>query len=422
LIMQSTDTMSSGQTLTPWQKRQFLLLLATTLLSSTALGSLLPMLPFLILDRGGSPSIVTLLVASFYLANFFAAPVVGRLSDRIGRRFLVQATLLGTAVACTGMMLSTSLLALFVFRILSGVTSTTSGVIQAYATDGLPKLLHIKRISLLAAVGGTGLLVGPMVGGAVGYWVAPAKYAMTVFLLSTLLLLVAALLAYFAMPANNKIETSPAPKASGTAASQKFSWFSDLPPQGKAALVVTFVSAFAFGVMLSITALYTNAAFSWTYKEVGWLLGACALANIAVRFGPAVRIEQKFGPIRTIIGASLITAALFLSLPLSASSVIPFVSLYILFCMFVSILLVVSAAEVSKSAPAQHRGKSMGLNNASYALGVSLSAGSSGLLFQFVNHNFPYIVSGLLLVAGCLGYIYLAKPPSLRAQTASNRG
>ncbi len=111
-------------------------LLLIVCINFVGVGALIPILPYTILESMGQPaSVMTLLLASFALAMFVANPILGRLSDHIGRRRVLFFSLALTGVAHFWFAMSDQLWQLFLARILAGIGSGNTGVIQAMITD-----------------------------------------------------------------------------------------------------------------------------------------------------------------------------------------------------------------------------------------------------------------------------------------------
>lgn len=128
-------------------------------------GILIPIIPLYAEHFGASEFVVGLLVASYALMQFLFAPILGRVSDRYGRRPVLLASIAGNAVAYALFGLAGSIAGLFVARLLSGTMAGNVAVAQAYVGDILPRERRAKGFGVLGAAFGLGLVFGPALGG-----------------------------------------------------------------------------------------------------------------------------------------------------------------------------------------------------------------------------------------------------------------
>src|SRR5258708_6821141 len=104
-----------------------------------------------------------LLVAAFSFAQFLAAPLWGRVSDRVGRKPVLFVSILGTAVGFVMMGLAGSLMMLFIARIVDGAAGGNIGTAQAYVADISTKEERSKAMGIIGAAFGIGFMFGPAI-------------------------------------------------------------------------------------------------------------------------------------------------------------------------------------------------------------------------------------------------------------------
>jgi MFS family permease len=157
-------------------RRALAAVVAVVFLDLVGFGIVIPILPFYVRSFGVSDVFIGLLAASYSFAQFVAAPALGRLSDRRGRRPVIVLTLLGSAlawvvfglagevgaVAGVGLGVAT----LFASRLLAGAMGGNLAVAQAYVADVTPRERRAGALGLLAASFSLGFVVGPALGGA----------------------------------------------------------------------------------------------------------------------------------------------------------------------------------------------------------------------------------------------------------------
>ncbi len=139
----------------------------TVFLDVFGFGIVLPSLPFFVIDRVGEHGgWIGGLVASYSIAQFLGAPVLGRLSDRHGRRPVLIFSLLGSAVALVATAYADSLFTLLLARAVGGLFAGSIGAAQAYVADVTTQENRAKYMGLLGASIGTGFVFGPVAGSA----------------------------------------------------------------------------------------------------------------------------------------------------------------------------------------------------------------------------------------------------------------
>ncbi|MCL1597601.1 MAG: MFS transporter, partial [Actinomycetia bacterium] len=125
-------------------------------------GMILPILPIYAQKQFGlSPIAITLLVSSFFAAQFIAGPFLGRLSDRVGRVPVLVFSQIGTVVAFAAFGLAWAPWVLFAARVFDGLTGGNIVVAQAYITDVTPRENRAQALGLIAAMFGLGFMIGP---------------------------------------------------------------------------------------------------------------------------------------------------------------------------------------------------------------------------------------------------------------------
>ncbi len=128
-------------------------------------GIVVPLLPLYARRLGAGPESVGLLLAAFSAAQFVCAPLLGRLSDRVGRKPVLIVSLAGTAAASLLTGVAGSLWLLLVARVLDGASGGSVAVAQASATDLVGPEERVRVFGLLGAAYGVGFVIGPAIGG-----------------------------------------------------------------------------------------------------------------------------------------------------------------------------------------------------------------------------------------------------------------
>jgi DHA1 family tetracycline resistance protein-like MFS transporter len=183
--------------LAPWRDdtRPLLIIFLTIFVNLIGFGIIIPLLPFYAETFGASPIVIGLLFAVFSLCQLVAAPALGDLSDRYGRRPILLFSLLGTVVSFVMLALAHSIVMLFLARIVDGLSGGNISTARAYVADVTEPKDRAPAYGLIGAAFGLGFIMGPALSGVLAQvsitapiWAAAA------------LTLVAAAMAWFWLP------------------------------------------------------------------------------------------------------------------------------------------------------------------------------------------------------------------------------
>jgi len=127
-------------------------------------GIILPLLPFHTERLGGTGLWVGAVLTAYAAAQFIAAPVLGALSDRFGRRPMLLASLAGSAVSLALTGVAGSLVTLLAARVVAGMFGGAIAVGQAYVVDLTDPPERTKALGMVGASIGMGFVLGPAIG------------------------------------------------------------------------------------------------------------------------------------------------------------------------------------------------------------------------------------------------------------------
>lgn len=150
---------------TQQQRASLATVFAIVFVDLVGFGIMLPILPFYAERFGASPLTVGLLVGVYSAMQLLFAPVLGKLSDRFGRRPILLVSIIGTAIGFLVMGFAQSLAMLFAARIIDGITGGNISTAMAYIADVTPPEHRSRRMGLIGAAFGMGLIFGPAIGG-----------------------------------------------------------------------------------------------------------------------------------------------------------------------------------------------------------------------------------------------------------------
>lgn len=159
------------------------------LINALSYGTIIPLLYPYSARFGITPISLSFLFASYSLFQFLATPIIGRLSDRYGRKPLLLISIFGTAVSLALFASAQSITMLFIARILDGITGGNISVAQAMIADKVEGKERAKAFGMLGAAFGFGFLIGPALGGVLSQLslTAPFWFASGIALFATIL-------------------------------------------------------------------------------------------------------------------------------------------------------------------------------------------------------------------------------------------
>ncbi len=229
---------------------------------------ILPLLPYYAETFGASPFMIGLLTASYAAAQFLGAPLMGRLSDRFGRRPVLIVSIAGTLVGFIMLALANNLFMLFASRIVDGITGGNITVAQAYITDVTDRQNRAKGLGMIGAAFGLGFIFGPAVGGLLSQF----GYAVPAMLAAALSFINLGLVTLW-------LPESLTPEKRAAIAQNKRSTFSlqamlkalSRPVVGPL-LHTRFFFGLAFSMFQTVFALYGQARFGINATSTGFIL------------------------------------------------------------------------------------------------------------------------------------------------------
>lgn len=259
-------------------KNAFFFVIVAVMLNMVAFGIIMPVMPALLEELTGKPAEEAvlqgvMLAATFAVANFFAMPILGGLSDCYGRRPVLLASIAMLSVDLIIMGIAPTLAFLFVGRFLGGMFSATYSVANAYIADVTEPEERGRAFGMVGAAFGIGFIMGPVIGGILGDMntrlpffvaagVAALNFAYGVFVLPE------------SLPAQDRRPFSLA-RANPFGAIKHFR---KLPKVGLFILAIGLYQI-AHAVYPATWNYHGAIRYGWSPAEIGWSLGAVGLGT-----------------------------------------------------------------------------------------------------------------------------------------------
>ncbi|MEJ2272611.1 MAG: MFS transporter [Candidatus Bathyarchaeota archaeon] len=338
----------------------------------------LPIIPFLGLSFGLTPSQIGLIISVFSICQLFASPITGKLSDHFGRKPLFILSQISTFVGFIILGFATTTILLIVARLIDGLLGSNMTVSQAYITDiTLPK--HRTRVyGYSSGVFGAGLIFGPVIGGVLSRinYSIPMFFAAAISLISIVLVIL--FLPETIPKKDNKISLS----------------FNDVFPINdikhfvrthhiRNSLLMFFTYNIAFFIFISNISLLAEAQFHATADQVSFYMAWIGVIRVAIQTVLIARILRFFGEKRALITGVFAMIISMVTLAFSAEYLIVFVPLiFLAYGTGMSRPLLTS--KLTNSVTQKETGAILGVNNSLVSVAQIVSPILGGFIIEYL--------------------------------------
>jgi multidrug resistance protein len=354
----------------------------------------LPLLPYYAERLGGTPFLVGALVSTFALAQLASAPLWGRLSDRYGRRPMILAGLLISAVSYVLFETASTVALLFISRFVQGAAGGTVGVVQAYVSDSVPSEDRAKALGWLTAATSAGVMLGPAIGSlAAAYGFIGPGY------LAAILCVLNFLFGLWWLPESDRGKEARQTDTRPKGATREAMVDVLAHPRGSVGSMVWIyaLGMMAFMAMNGVLALFLERRFGITEETIGWFFVYVGAASLVMRTLVLGRAVRRFGEIQVLRAGSLFMAIALATVPF-ARNVWEF-SLAVLFMPIgTALLFPATTSQVSKRANPSQTGLILGVQQSFGGIARMIGPLWAGALFQSLGISSPFWVAAGLMV------------------------
>ena len=287
-----------------------IVIFTTVFIDLVGFGIVIPVLPFYAEGTAfnATPRTVGLLFASYSIMQLIFSPILGRLSDKYGRRPVLLLSIIGTGIGFLVLGFATTIFMLFLGRILDGITGGNISTAQAYIADITTEENRAKGMGLIGAAFGLGFIFGPAIGGILSRWGIHVP-----FLFAAAMCFANALLLYFTLPETVTAD-HPAKNLAG-ARSFRNVVSSLKQPRLAFVLIIYFLFIVAFSIMTTSFSLYTMFRFGYDAQHTGYLFAYVGLIAVIIQGGLIGRLVKRFGELPLVIFGALCFAISLFAVP-----------------------------------------------------------------------------------------------------------
>jgi MFS family permease len=389
----------------------------TLFLDLAGFGIILPVLPYYAESFGASATTVALLSTAFSLAQFLMSPVLGRISDRRGRRPVMLVSIAGSVFASLTLGFADALWIVFLARLVAGSSKANVSTAHAYVADITAPRDRARYMGLMGAALGMGFIFGPAIGGLLSTESMPTLP----FFVSAGLSAVNFLMAWRWLPETRFLRRDLGKERDlpNTKSAAPARGLADVIPRLQrpvlgGLIVVTFVFFLAFASMESTFALYNEHLLGWGARETGVYLTMVGTVMVITQGMLVGRIVDRLGEARTLLTGIVLSGAGLAALGamywvgewsgvgLGHGDDVTWLTLAMLLLSAIGIaggnglVSATMGALVSQVSASDEQGINMGLRESSASLARITGPVMAGPLFDHVNIGAPFLAGGLI--------------------------
>ncbi len=300
------------------KRQQHLLIFLTVLIDLIGFGILIPVIQPIANDLGAPVWIATLLMGVYSLMQFIFSPVLGRLSDRIGRVPVLVRSLWASvggylimSLAVSGMVPNmVGILLLFTARIITGIGGASISTAQSYLSDITAPEKRAGVMGMIGAAFGLGFMIGPVIGGSLTHLVgkpAPFLFAAGLSILNVFLM---ARRLPETLPPEKRGASRTSPSVFAVAAANRGTALPSL-------LLANFLIIGAFSTMTAAFVLFlqNHAAFQFNEMQIGYCFGFIGIVGVIIQGGIIRRIAKNNNEGRLALSGLILMVAAMIWLP-----------------------------------------------------------------------------------------------------------
>ncbi len=367
----------------------------TVFIDVTGFGIIIPLLPFYANEFQAGPTALGVLIASFAIMQFFFSPLLGKASDKQGRKPILLISLFISFISFTIFSFANSYLMLLFSRIIGGI-ATERAVAQAYIADVTDHKNRTKEMGKIGAALGAGFIIGPALGGILSTYgfSVPGYAAMSLTLINILFVI-----SFLPEPQRIKEKTMESiNKSSG--------YFRGLrdslrKPLLGPTLLILFIVTLAFSTIPVIVPLLSIDFFNFNSLELSYVFIYIGLIQIVMQGFLINRLSKRFGEEKLIALGPILMATGILLMPIFQNVAIFFLA---------NAVLAAGFGLINTSIPA-FLSKRISLNEQGSILGIAGSVASIanipgpliiGLIYSISGSFVPFLISAVMLIVAFL--------------------
>jgi MFS transporter, DHA1 family, tetracycline resistance protein len=352
-----------------------------------------------------SPQAISLLVSSFFVAQFIAGPFLGRLSDKRGRIPVLIVSQIGTAFSFLLLGITNSVWVLYFARIFDGITGGNIIVAQAYITDITPREKRAQSLGYIFAAFGLGFVFGPALGGVLAAIYGPRMP----FILAAIAALAIAVVTWFTLDETVTAEKREADERAQAPGLNLGAMLTNMP--FLLIMLIAFVGQFGLGLLQATFALYGEAVLFVGYTDeatnigIGLLLAVIGMTQVVTQIFILRRLLENYRESTLVVAGILVRM---IGLIIYASVASPFLGAFgsIFFALGMGIMMPPLQALATETVDDSVRGGVLGIFQSVTNFSTIISTAIGGVIFA-IGPTLPYWTGAVLSLVVLLPALFL---------------
>jgi MFS transporter, DHA1 family, tetracycline resistance protein len=379
------------------KKRALRIIFLIMLMDVVGMSIMFPVAPYIVQRYSSQALMVTMVTVIYAGAQFFPAPALGKISDRVGRRPVLLVSVFGSAIGYFIFGIGGALWVLFLGRLIDGITGGNISTASAYLIDISMPEERAKNFTLLGMAYGVGFILGPALGGMLGHWMLdlPAYTAGIIFLISTALV-------YFQLPESLTVGR----RATNRLSPSDFNPFASVafmmlkPGLGLILLIVALFN-FGFDGVNSVMGVFIKNKFDASPLTLGLLMVTIGIATAFVQAALMERSVKRHGEKRMALVGLLASV---IGWPLIALAPALWMLFPITFLQggITGFIWATTGAMAASHVAEHEQGQLAGVNVAVAGLMAMLGPLWAGAAYDQITPSAPFWVGSMLLILACL--------------------
>lgn len=385
-----------------------LIIFLTVFIDLIGFGIVFPIISYYAENKLMTGTQIGLFLGAYSLMQFIFAPLLGRWSDKIGRRPVLIMSLFGTAISYVLLGLANTFWLFLVSRLLDGISGSTISVAQAYIADITPPEERTKKMgAIIGAAHGLGFALGP----ALGAFLMQFNNPSLPYFIAGGIAGVNALAAIFLLPESLKVQVS-AHRVGFRTFSLGYLWSQITSPTIGLLLVVNAIVILAFSMMESTFSLLAKDLFHITAKNIYWVFFYLGILLTIVQGGLIRPLVKSFGEVRLITGGTLLMAVSLFLLPQNPT-------IWWIYLIMAGLAIGNGLAHpcltslISQRSSAAEQGEKLGTAQSLASLARFLGPLFGGVAFHQISMAAPYLVASAIMITIFFASLTLLRTPSI---------